>query len=126
MKADSVNFTDDLIKGYCQRESVSQDLVEKMYFFYLNKVKENLTNPNAIEVPIGGLGVFFLPMHGAIIDACAKEKSYFKRLIEKEEVDFFLKRKEAVERKITKCKDCGVKNIRFLHTLIERDFVKNT
>lgn len=126
MKQDSVNFTDDLIKGYCDREDLSVELLEKMYSFYLDKIKDKLTDSEAIEVPINGLGVFFLPMHGAIIDSCAKEKAYFKGLVEEDETNFFLERKDAVANKIKKCKDCGVKNIRFLHTLIERDFVKNT
>lgn len=126
MKKDSVNFTDDLIEGYCTESNIDKKLMVDMYEHYVEKIKDKTKNPKTIEIPINGFGVFFLPLHGAIIDVTAKEKAFAKGNTPKEELDFFVTRKDTVKQKIEKCKDCGIKNIKFLHTLIKREIVKNS
>lgn len=127
MKTDSINFTDDLINGFCEESGTDELMMRRMYEHYSKTLTEKIsTNPDVVEAPIRHLGIFFMPLHGAIIVLNRK-----KRSVElfgesgQAAVDFYEKRKEAVERKIEKCKECGIKNIRFLHTLIKKNYVKN-
>lgn len=126
MKNDSVNFIDDLVKGYSEQAGVDEKLVRRMYDYYVRKIKSRLKDPSTIEIPIRGFGVLFLPMHGAIIAADSKGKSAMKKRISEESADFYRERKKTVEEKVVKCKECGINNVRFLHTLLSRTLVKNS
>ena len=68
MKENSVNFTDDLISGFCEETGADIVLMKRIYEFYTKKLTKKITTqPEAIEAPIKNLGTFFMPLHGAII-----------------------------------------------------------
>lgn len=126
MKHDSINFTDDLIEGYCQQSGTDNLLMKRMYEFYskvlLNKVS---IKPEVIEAPVKGLGVFFMPLHG--VNTIFKRKQYLVKKYQNghKRYDFYLQRKEHIENRIKKCQECGVSNVKFLYTFISKGHIKN-
>ncbi len=118
MKTKSINFTSDLIGGYCEESNTDRVLMNSMYEFYSVKISKRVSKESeAIEVPIKNLGIFYMPLHGAAIITTNKRKGSIET--------FCKNRKQAILNRIDKCRDCGVKHIKFLHTIFSRNYIKN-
>jgi len=129
MKTDSVNFTDDLVNGYCEESGTDDVMMRRMYDHYSKELTKKVgTRPEVIEAPIRHLGTFFMPLHGAII-ITNKKKGFLETFGDEQRnqdaAEFYEKRKQYIKGRIEKCKSCGIKNIRFLHTLISKNYIKN-
>lgn len=128
MKKDSINFTEDLVNSFCEETGTDKVMMKRMYEFYTKTLSKKIgTKQEVVEAPIKGLGIFFMPLHGVSI--ILNRKKAFSEKYEgewnKKAFEFYTGRKEYIRQKITKCRECGIKNIKFLYTLIKKDYIKN-
>lgn len=126
MKSDSVNFTDDLIEGFCRQSGTDIVQMKRMYEFYSKALSTKLkTRPEVIEAPIKGLGVFFISLHGISINIRRKKAVVEEFQKGHAKYDFYIQQKEHIRNRIKKCQECGISNVRFLHTFITKKKIKN-
>lgn len=132
MKTESVNFTDDLISGFCEESGTNVALMKKMYHHYSSELSKKVkSSPEVIEAPIRHFGTLYQPLHGVIILAAEKKRILDEgRFPENKEynqqrLDFYEKRKEVIKKRIDKCRECGIKNVKFMKPIRAKRYIKN-